>query len=215
MLERIQELLLHPDAFFAQVTREEANLTPPIAIVGIAGVFDCISLVILLLTAGDYLVLALPIVIPSSLVMPYIIWVIFTAVLYGISRAFSGTGTFRATLQNVGYGMLPWAVSRIFHLLLTITITWNAAYYRSLEGMRSLVSLGGMQIVFIILDFVLMVWTGYLWFQGIKHTHQLPQKKAAIAVVSLLILYYLVTLVPVLLMYAMSGGLTGYMNPGY
>jgi hypothetical protein len=202
MLSRVKDLLFSPDTFFAQVTTEKEDLNPPIAIIGIAGALNCISMAILLLTAGDYLILLLPMAVIWSLAQPFLTWVIFSLVLHVLSNRYSGTGTFRLTLQNVGYGMLPWAVSHIFSPLTTLFIIGNPK--TAINTIQSLSSPNGTLVIFSALAAALMLWTGYLWVYGIMHARQIPKCKAVIAVVILLVLYILVTLGPMLVMYAIS-----------
>ncbi len=202
MLSRVKELLFFPDTFFGQVTREKENLTPPVVIVGIAGVLNCISIAILLLTAGDYLILLLPMAVTWSLAQPFLTWVIFSLVLQVLSNRYSGTGTFRLTLQNVGYGMLPWALSHIFSLLTTLFIISNPK--PALNTMQSLSFPNGTLVIFSVLAAALMLWTGYLWVYGIMHAQRIPKGKAVISVVVLLVLYTLVILGPMLVMDAIS-----------
>jgi hypothetical protein len=215
MLSWIKDLLFFPDTFFTQVSLEKENLNPPAAIIGIAGVLKCISMVILLLTAGDYLILLLPTAVIWSLAQPFLVWVVFSLVLQVLSNRLSGTGTFRLTLQNVGYGMLPWTFSQIFGILTTLFLIHNSGSLESLQGMQSLTSFGGLLSIFSVLGFALLVWTGYLWVYGLKHAHQITTGKAALAVIILLAVYFLVTLGPVLLMYFMTGFYPGTLSPVY
>jgi hypothetical protein len=209
----VAQLLLKPDAFFARVTSEAENLVPPIIIVGIAGLISCLSGLILLLTAGDMMVLLIPFTLIWALAFPYITWVIFTAVLHGISRLLSGAGVFTMTLQNTGYGMLPWALAHVFSLLSVIEMSWNVAFYRTAEGMRSMLSLSGMRIALFVMTVLFMLWTGYLWVYGIRHAYRLTVRRALIPVALLLVLYFLVTLVPTLLMYSQMAAIVNSLPP--
>jgi hypothetical protein len=209
----IAELLLKPDNFFARVTGGAENFTPPILIVGIAGILDCLAGLILLLIAGDMMILLIPFMVVWALVLPYILWVIFTAVLYILSRLNSATGSFRATLQNTGYGMLPWALAHIFYLLSMIEMSWNVEYYRTAEGARAALLMGDLKIAFLVLGVLFMLWTGYLWVYGMKHTHHISRNKAALLVACFLVLYFLVTLVPTLLAYARLASIVNSLPP--
>jgi hypothetical protein len=209
----VVELLLKPDAFFARVTSEAENLVPPVLIVGAAGIIGCISGLIVLLTAGDMMVLLIPFTLIAAMALPFITWVIFTTVLHGISRLLSGAGTFTTTLQNTGYGMLPWTLAHIFTLMSAIEMSWNVEYYRTAEGARAALTMSGMRIAFLVLAILFMLWTGYLWVYGMKHTHRIPAGKAALAVVCLLVLYFLVTLVPTLFVYSQMADVVNSLPP--
>jgi hypothetical protein len=209
----VGELLLKPDGFFARVTSEAENLVPPAVIVGIAGIIGCLSGTLVLLTAGDMMVLLIPFTLISAMALPFITWAIFTAVLHGLSRLLSGAGSFTTTLQNTGYGMLPWTIAHAFTLLSAIEMSWNVEYYRTAEGMRSMLTLSGTRTAFLVLAVLFMLWTGYLWVYGTRHAHRLTVKKAVIPVACLLVLYFIVTLVPALLAYSQMASIVNSLPP--
>lgn len=133
------ELVLHPDTFFARIAKEKVNLLPPLAIVGGGALLFAIVNVVYLAfpTRHGYTIPVLPSSgvfrdlvlahITSSVIMPVFIWVLFSVILYTCSRIAGVSGSFAATIQNVGYGMLPWTLSVLipFMVILQRFLTYN------------------------------------------------------------------------------------------
>jgi len=181
----IKELLLHPDAFFARVSQEKINLIPPLAIVG-AGVVINILMILLFFIAPshsgysvDFLMYGglqrdvLMIFIIRSIFVPFGLWGFVSIAAYGIAHLFTGRGSFYATIQNVGYGMLPWTLSMVVPVVLfAYKFSTNTSY-----GPYS-----GMWLTdpytCCIIGWVVLLWIGYLWIFAIRHTHQVSLKKA-------------------------------------
>lgn len=190
MLAGLVELVLHPDTFFARIVKEKVNLIPPLAIVGGGALLFAIVNVVYLAfpTRHGYSIPALPsggffrdmllAHIGTSVIMPLFVWVLFSVILYTLSRIAGGSGSFTATIQNVGYGMLPWTLSvllpgsAILHRFLTYTGGPVVGGYSGIWFMPpiycSLPLLG------------IMVWSFYLWMHAIRHTHTFSLKKSAI-----------------------------------
>lgn len=102
-------LLFFPDRFFLQFNREKVNLIPPAIIVGFPGVFTIITFFGLPTASppGYFLIMG-PLMVVSEIVSLLIMWGVATAVLFGLSMIFSGKGSFELTMQNTGYGILPY-----------------------------------------------------------------------------------------------------------
>lgn len=185
---RIGELLLHPDTFFSGKSREKINLIPPFAIVGAGAVF--IAIIHVLFVVWDrsgwnlgafsydgmmrhYLMSS----IETAVLMPFFIWGLVSILVFCLSRVAGGTGSFPATLQNVGYGMVPWTLSAIIPL---IVFLHRFIIY---TGGQVFIAYSGIWLlppVFCALLFLgLMIWSSYLWIVAVIHMDNLPLLKAA------------------------------------
>ncbi|MGA2121312.1 MAG: YIP1 family protein [Methanoregula sp.] len=109
MFSGINDLILHPDAFFERVSQEKINLIPPLAIVGAGILFTLLPLVFTFiyysLTASHTLhnILWWGMIgyyLRCFSVIPLVIWGILSIGTYGISRIFDGKGSLSATVQN-------------------------------------------------------------------------------------------------------------------
>jgi hypothetical protein len=186
MFGGISALVIHPDAFFARISKEKINLIPPLAIVG-AGIllFTLIYVLIFIGSTGsgyspDNLLGNSPLLrgiflsfISRSIITPFLVWGVFSGVLYILPRIIGGDGSLFATIQNVGYGMLPWPVSVIFPVL----------YY--IQRFNSPGGIIGCGIWFMpgelctVPLIIMMIWSCSLWIFAIRHTHGLSLARAA------------------------------------
>jgi hypothetical protein len=187
----VVELLLRPDTFFARVTSEAEDLVLPALIIGIGGIILCVSDLALLSATGKMGIQRIPLEVLWDFLFVYLVWVFSTLVLFILSLLLSGTGTFTRTLQNTGYGMFPWVISQVFSF---VSIFQVIASSRPEEALQT-VSQSGVTLVLFGLGILFMLWTGYLWIFGLKHSHRLSTGRAAIPAACLIVFYLIVILV--------------------
>lgn len=193
----IKELLLHPDAFFARVAHEKVNLIPPLVIVGVGVVINIIMILLFFIAPShsgysvDFLMYGglqrdvLLVFIIGSIIVPFGMWGFVSIAAYSISRVLSGSGSFYATIQNVGYGMLPWTLSMVVPVV-------SFAYKFSTNTSYGIFS--GMWLTdpytSSIICWVVSLWIGCLWIFAIRHTHQFSLKKAiGVIIISIVVSY--------------------------
>ncbi|MDD1673877.1 MAG: YIP1 family protein [Methanomicrobiales archaeon] len=162
------------------------NLLLPILIVGAGSAITLVTMGVRMLL-GYYPQAAFSTLISWSswyFFYPFLEWGFFSGVIYIISLSFSGMGSFRATLQNIGYGLFPWTLSTVIELVITVLFFKKPQliYYDLLQTP---------QFVNGIIFLLFMIWTCYLWVFAIKSTHQISQRKAVGSVLLLVIIYFL------------------------
>lgn len=184
MATAMRDLLFYPDLFFARIVREKADLAPAAMIVGagclaaLAGALICIPF------AGGSTGTTL-MSIAGYCALPFIAWGFLSGVLFCISRLFSGSGSLVGTLQNAGYGMLPWALSAVVDIVIMLlffgrsTTVYTSMWYTP-------------QFAASVVFLLFFVWSCYLWIYAVKHTHRIPVCKAAAAVILSVIVWFLV-----------------------
>jgi hypothetical protein len=191
----INNLLLHPDAFFAHITGERDNLVPPLAIVGVsAAVSFTVMIIGTLLVSNSLDVTTIPILFEWFFVLPFIAWGIFSGVLFLISFLFSGKGSLIATLQNVGYGVLPLA------LINPVTVLGRLLFFRTSHVVYSTLYYNP-QFFSIVVFLLLFLWSCYLWVYAIKHTHKFSVKRSIAAVIVSVVIVFIVELYGPLFLY--------------
>lgn len=205
MLAGLVELVLHPDTFFARIVKEKVNLIPPLAIVGGGALlFEIINLVYLAFpTRHGYSITVLPSSgvfrdillahIATSVIIPLFVWVLFSVILYTFSRIVGGSGSFTETIQNVGYGMLPWTLS--------VLIPFSAILHRFLTYTGGPV-VGGYSGIWFLppiycsLPLIgIMAWSFYLWMHAVRYTHSITVEKSAI-IAGIPVAIFLIATVP-------------------
>jgi hypothetical protein len=190
MYQEIIDLLYHPDIFFERRNKEKIDLVIPAIIVAIGGIVTFLSplLEVAFTRGGDIGNFGME---PSAafwfLLLPFALWFLTTGVLHVVCRLLSGTGSFRATLQNCGYGYLPQTVLSPLLVVNGIAVTW-------FSGMQSIFVQGIMIIPGITLFFGLF-WSTALWTVAMEKTHGLSRGKAIIGPV----LVFLLSELPLLL----------------
>jgi len=126
----------------------------------------------------------------------FLFWVIWTGVFYLISSFFKGQGTFKRSLEFVGYGYLP----QIFGVILTILvalqylprvvvprITSAAAQdpQAIIDATNALMhdpAMREMIQVASLISIVFLLWSANIWIAGMKSARQLSDRDAALCV---------------------------------
>jgi hypothetical protein len=178
MVGSAKDLLFHPDIFFAKVSKEKAGFTWPVVIVALGSIVSFAGAVVLSPAATDPLI-QYSITFLSLFAVAVDTWVIISTILFLLSRAFSGTGSYLITLQNTGYGMLPLAFSNAITLVSVAAITGNFAILSSIPPLFFSALVYGEQLIF-------TIWAAWLWICGIRNAHSLPVP-LAIAIVVIMI----------------------------
>jgi len=196
----LKDLLLHPDAFFSGVTKEKVNLVPPLIIFGTGILFTLLPLVIALgyysLTASLNLtnfgwVVTIRNWLCYYVLTPLITWGVMFLGAYGISRVLDGKGSLAATVQNIGYGMMPWAVSVIGTTIFSGILFFIAYILPSTIIVMEEVAPYGYGI-FPYISLIILFWGWYLWILAIQHTHRFTFRKAsAVSIVPVMIVIWL------------------------
>lgn len=198
----IKDLLLHPDAFFERASQEKVNMIPPLAIVGIGMLFMLFLLVFVLiyssLTSSYNLssvgwAAMIQVYLRCYVAIPLIIWGVPSLGSYGISRILDGKGSLTATVQNIGYGMIPWSISVIGTTIFS-GILFCIAYIfpTTVIVMEEFVSYGLGTVLFIYL--IILFWGWYLWILAIRHTQNFTfRKAAAVSIIPVMIVIWLTT----------------------
>jgi hypothetical protein len=190
MYREITGLLFHPGIFFTQKQHEEIHFLIPAVIVAIGGMVTFLSplLEVAFTRGGDIGNFGMePRAALWFLLLPFALWFLTAGVLHVVCWFLSGTGSFRATLQNCGYGYLPQTLLSPFLIVNGIAGTWSS-------GTPS-VFLQGLIIIPGITLFLGSVWSIALWTVAMEKTHGLPRGKAVVGPV----LVFLLSALPLLL----------------
>lgn len=123
------------------------------------------------------------IAIVSALVVSFIMWPIGTGIIHLISKAFGGEGKFSPQLITAaGYSMIPQIIGIVLTLALylnmdPVTITMDMTNPRSGNSMMT-PFLYEMSII----NLILLLWAGMIFFFGVQSVHKISPGKSAIAV---------------------------------
>lgn len=211
MKHSIIDLLIRPGAFFQNAMNGEESLKfPALGVLagGIAGAMygyligGLTGQLLSGIMPGMGTIISLTTVL-GALIGTFIFWVIWTGVMYVFSFVFKGEGSFRRTLEFVGYGYLP----QVFGTLITFVIALDyiprihvpqlsAAAAQNPELMTEAVkalmhdpAMMELSQIAMIISMVFLLWSANIWIFGMQHSRKLSPRDAALCVGIPVVLY--------------------------
>jgi hypothetical protein len=213
MSQSMIEILIRPNAFFQNAMNEKESLKFPALIVLAGGIAGALYGYLIGGLTGQLLngimpgmgsIIVLTTVI-GALIGTFIFWVLWAGVMYAFSFVFKGEGTFRRTLEFVGYGYLP----QVFGTLITFVIALDyiprihvpqlsaaAAQNPDLltEAVKALMhdpAMMELNQIAMIISMVFLLWSANIWIFGMQHSRKLSPKNAALCVGIPVVVYIL------------------------
>jgi hypothetical protein len=209
--EKMLEVLTNPNGFFEAKMKEGVSLKVPVLIVLISGLISGIAAFLITGVTLEMLSETLPPEAQSiamtvgglsafigALVVSLLIWVVFAGVFYFISWLLKGEGTFKRTLEFVGYGYIPMVIGGIISTILMYNFISTAQFphvtdpAEITEIITQWMTANPMVRLSSIVGILFMLWSANIWIFGLKHARNLSTKNAVITVgipVALYILY--------------------------
>jgi hypothetical protein len=204
MVKSLVNALVHPNAFFKDALTEKESLKIPGLIVIILGVFSAGYAYLIGGLTGRMLAGMLPgmesiIAISTTLGALFgvlIFWVIWTGVFFLISSIFKGKGSFKRSLEFVGYGYLPQILGVIITIIIALQylprvivpqITSAAAQDPQMivDATKALMhdpAMMEMTQITTIISIVFILWSANIWISGMKNARQLSERDSALCV---------------------------------
>jgi hypothetical protein len=219
MKNLILDILLKPRAFFQNAIEEKESLKIPGLIVLALGIVSAVYAYFMAgltgkMTAG--LIPGMESIIAISAILGalfgiFVFWGIWTGVFYLISSLFKGKGTFKRSLEFIGYGYLPQIFGAVLTIIIAIQyitrvivpeITTAAAQDPQLiqEAVKALMhdpAMMEMTQIISIISIVFLLWSANIWIFGMRNARQLSERDSALCVgipVVLYILYIIYTM---------------------
>ncbi len=201
-MAEITELLANPQEFFRNKMSDEPHLKSPLlivllyaAITGIAGaVNSSIFIDVLPAEAASFGPVIIFIGFLGGFIVSLLMWVLWTGILYLISALLKGAGSFRRTMEFVGYGLLPLVFGAAISAVLLYTAlsgisppstTDPAVLEQFVTGMMQ----SPLVLASVAVTWVFLLWTGNIWVFGLKEARSLSTQNAVITVAATLLLY--------------------------
>ncbi len=184
---QLRLLCLSPDKFFAELPIKRVDLKIPTLIVcglflvEIIGNYDTITAYARTLELADPS--AHPIIyvgLSATALSPFLAWVSYSAVFYGVSYLYKGRGTFLRTLANVGYGCVPLIVGGLLHLALLQLISLPVQDY--FIPSRVAAHAAAVSLIDAGVAIPVLLWCGFLWTAGMRHARSLSTRQALVTV---------------------------------
>lgn len=182
--------LYDPDTFFDRLSNEEVSLRGP-AIVVLLNAAVAMAPTYLLMEeilsalpprASSFATVGMAIGAVSAFVGVFALWIIGSAVLHGTSSLLGGEGSFRRTVQFVGYGFLPSLIGAVVGAVVLVqvlpTIQFDlsdpAAMQRAMQGNTALAASN-------VVNGLFYLWSANIWVFGMTHFRGLSLKQSLVA----------------------------------
>ncbi|MHC1574547.1 MAG: YIP1 family protein [Candidatus Methanogasteraceae archaeon] len=187
-------VLTNPDGFFSELSVRDVNLLMPTGIVLIVATITAISLAMMFSATAPTLPEEaaaisgmsdmLPVIcVITGILVPFIMWYLYTGVFYVISIFFGGEGSFKRCLEFVGYGFIPMIVSSLIGLVISLTmppaIDFSSVDPKFIE--QTLMQDPATQVSTII-GIPFLLWSANICIFAVKHARNLSARNALITV---------------------------------
>jgi hypothetical protein len=219
MNRSIIDVLIRPGIFFTGLMGERESFKWPLVILLAGGIAAAGYGYLIGGASAQMMADAMPglgmIIILSSvfgaLAGVFIFWIIWTAIVYALSMAFKGDGSFNRTLQVIGYGYLPQVIGTIITLIVAFEYVPKivvprissammqdpAALQQAMTGLMKDPAMIEMTQITTLIAIVFLLWSANIWIFGLQHARKLSPRDAALCVgipVVAYILYMIYTL---------------------
>ena len=219
MKHSLIDILIRPGAFFQDTIAEKESLKIPGLIVLAMGIVSAVYAYLIGGLTGKMMAGLIPgmesiitiSTIFGALFGIFVFWGIWTGVFYLISSLFKGKGTFKRSLEFIGYGYLPQIFGAIFTVIVAIQyiprvivpeITTAASEDPQLiqEAVKTLMhdpAMMEMTQIISIISIVFLLWSANIWIFGMRNARQLSERDSALCVgipVVVYILYMIYTM---------------------
>lgn len=192
----LNSLLFDPDSFFREKARNNIDFKYPVLIILAVAIIAMGSsfLVMNQLSGmfpsdmGSYISTAAIIFgIVGGLFGTFFYWLILTLIFYSISYTFESKGTFKRTLEFVGYGFVPQIFSGLIGVVITYWLTASVDFSLQdpellTEGITQALLNNPLLYVSQAVGILCLLLSAYIWVFALLHARNLSVKNARITV---------------------------------
>jgi hypothetical protein len=199
------DILIRPDVFFQDALGEKESFKIPVLIMIALGIVSAVYAFLIGGLTGKMMAGLLPgmesiisiFTILGAFIGIFIFWVIWTGVFYLVSSLFKGSGTFKRSLEFIGYGYLPQIFGAILTIIVAVQylprviipqITSAAAQDNPQlvqEAVKALMhdpAMMEMTQITAIISIVFLLWSAHIWISGMKNARHLSVRDSALCV---------------------------------
>jgi hypothetical protein len=204
MKQSFFEVLIKPGEFFKAAIAEKESFKIPGLILLALGIVSAVNAYLIGgltgkmmagLVPGMESIIAISTIIGAFLGI-FVFWVVWAGVFYLVSLVFKGQGTFKRSLEFVGYGYLPQIFGAILTSIIALQyiprvivphITSAATQDPQMiqEAVKSLMhdpAMMEMTQITLLISIVFLLWSANIWISAIQHSRDLSSRDAALCV---------------------------------
>ena len=195
------DLLLNPNKFFKDRANTEPEIIIPMIIMLVSGIISGINAYVvtgILKEAmpeeiAQLMVIGQMVGFVGAVIMAVVIWFVFSAIFYGLSKLFKGTGSFKKVLEITGYGYVPWLFGTILSTAVFLSIAPSihippfdltdpeqAAEAGNL--LKNIFTENSYLLISWVVGIIFIIWAANLWIFGVFYTRKIKLKFAVITV---------------------------------
>jgi hypothetical protein len=197
-------ILMSPDTFFKKAITEKESLKIP-ALVVLASAFVATAAGFIIggpaarMMSGIMPGMESIIMLSAVIITPVIVfgvWLIWAGIMYALSTLFKGKGTFKKTLEFVGYGFVPQVLGTIITLIAALeyiprvkvpqiaaaSLQDPQVIQDALKSLMHDPAMTEFTQITTLISIVFLLWCANIWIFGIKHARMLSMRDAAICV---------------------------------
>ncbi|WML67078.1 MAG: hypothetical protein METHP_00562 [Methanoregula sp. SKADARSKE-2] len=200
----ILDILVNPNTFFQRAMQEKENIKIPFLILLAAVVIGAIygyeyGGLTATLMAGEMKGIG-PIILAVSVIGAFlgifIFWAVWAGVIFLMSMLFKGTGTFKRTLEFIGYRFLPQVLGSVISLIVALEYLpkvviphISLAALQDPDLMQEAIKLLTRDPALLeftqistLISIVFLLWSANIWIFGAQHARGLSMRDAVICV---------------------------------
>ena len=207
------EVLIKPGEFFKAAIDEKESFKIPGLILLVLGIVTAINAYLIGGLTGKMMAGLMPgmesIIAISTIIGAFlgifVFWVVWAGVFYLVSLLFKGQGTFKRSLEFVGYGYLPQIFGAILTSIVVLQyiprvivprITSAAAQDPQLiqDAIKALMhdpAMMEMTQITLLISIVFLLWSANIWIFGIQKARNLSTRDSALCVAIPVVAYIL------------------------
>lgn len=191
MLSSLRSALLTPEAFFEREAADPSLRGPVVivAVVALVGVLSSLPVMRAVLGsfpegARPFGLIGIAIGVVFGLVGPFVVWLLYALLFYGLSALVGGEGEFRDVFVLIGWGFAPRIVSSIVGGLVLVVLVSQGDFATPQQAQqlsrRALTSPLG--LFNRVVSLVMTLWSAWIWTYAVGQARDLSRRGAAITV---------------------------------
>lgn len=187
----LREATTKPGSFFPREAADP-DLTGPVVVVSVVAVIGMLSSVpvframfeALPAGAGPFVLIGLVVGAVVGLAAPFVVWLVYALLFYGLSALLGGEGSFRDLFRVVGWGFAPNAISALVGGLVTVWLVAGVDFSdpQQAQQFAQSASTGPLGLFHLGVSLLMTLWSAWIWTHAVAATRRLPVRAAAISV---------------------------------
>lgn len=192
----LNNLLFDPNSFFEEKSRNNVDFKYPVLIIFVIAIISMASTFLVMNqlsglfpsdTSSYISTAAIAFGIVGGLLGTFFYWFILTVIFYSISYVFDSKGSFKRTLEFVGYGFVPQIFSGLIGVVITYWLTASVDFSSQdpeliTESITQMFSNNPLFYVSQAVGILCILLSAYIWVFALLHARNLSFKNAALTV---------------------------------